>query len=209
MKWLAYLLILAGVITMCYPKAISTYHAWQEQELLVKWEGGKAQQSMLQLNKTFEVLSQNEGSKNNRDRSGNILAILQIKKINLRLPIVEGASLEHLKIAGGHLKGTAPIGSVGNAAIAAHRSYTYGKQFNRLPEVGIGDEVLIETKSQIITYVVFNKTIINPDDLSILKSRDNKSIITLITCEPMKNPTKRLIIQAEKKKAQNKESLSF
>ncbi|REJ09958.1 sortase [Halobacillus trueperi] len=39
----------------------------------------------------------------------------------------------------------------------------------------------------------------NPDDLSVLKQDTSHSIVTLITCDPVPNPSHRLIVQALRK----------
>ncbi|WP_416729825.1 class D sortase [Fictibacillus sp. JL2B1089] len=202
MKWLAYLLIVAGISTMLYPKAKSMYYSYQETQLLAEWHTSahasknKVQQSYQQLD---DVFSQETNPKENNDAKtshSGIIGKLTIKKIDLTIPIMEGASQQNLKVAAGHLNGTPSLGEIGNAAIAAHRSYTYGKQFNRLPEVDTGDFIKIETTSKILTYQVTKKLLVEPSDLSVLQNNRNRSTITLITCHPMKNPTHRYIVKA-------------
>jgi sortase A len=203
MKWIAYLLIVAGIATMVYPKAKSMYYSYQEEQLLEEWESASAdtliQQSSEQLDNIFSEKNRpnttDETQKNSNTSSG-ILGKLTINKIDLTIPIMEGASQQNLKIAAGHMKGTSPIGGIGNAAIAAHRSFTYGKQFNRLPEVESGDLIQIETTQKKLTYEITEKKLVLPTDLSVLQNDKNKSIITLITCHPMKNPTHRYIVKA-------------
>jgi sortase A len=200
MKWLAYILIVAGITTMLYPKAQSMYYSYQEQQLLEDWESASAdsliQQSSQQLD---DVISEKKRPKNDEKPDkvkSSIIGKLSINKIDLTIPIMEGASQENLKVAAGHMKGTSPIGESGNAAIAAHRSYTYGKQFNRLPEVESGDLIQVETTQKILTYKITEKLLVLPSDLSVLQNNKDESILTLITCHPMKNPTHRYIVKA-------------
>jgi sortase A len=204
MKRVAYLLIVAGIITMAYPKAKSMYFSYQEQKLLEEWEasaeGSKIQQSYQQLDAVFLEESRPTTNKDTSDSKPSILGKLIISRIDLAIPILEGASQENLKVGAGHLMGTSPIGETGNAAIAAHRSYTYGKQFNRLPEVALGDRIHIETTQKKLTYTITEKTLVKPTDRSVLLDNKNEAMITLITCHPMKNPTHRLIVKAVLKK---------
>ncbi|MBH0161878.1 class D sortase [Fictibacillus sp. 26RED30] len=200
MKWLAYVLIVAGLTTMLYPKAKSVYYSYQEEQLLDDWESASSdsliQQSSQQLDDVFtEEKPPNKDGKAEKVKS-SIIGKLSINKIDLTLPIMEGASQKNLKVAAGHMNGTSPIGENGNAAIAAHRSYTYGKQFNRLPEVESGDLIQVETTKKIFTYKVMEKQLVLPTDLSVLQSRKDENILTLITCHPMKNPTHRYIVKA-------------
>lgn len=175
------------------------YYSYQEQQLLEDWEssaeGSLIQQSYQQLDNVF---TEKTRPKNASDFSSkpNILGKLTINQIDLTIPIMEGASQQNLKVAAGHLKGTAPIGEPGNAAIAAHRSYTYGKQFNRLTEVKTGDLIKVETNHKKLTYKITEKLLVKPTDLSVLQNHKNQSVITLITCHPMKNPTHRYIVKA-------------
>lgn len=200
MKWLAYLLIVAGIATMSYPKLKSTYYSYQEQQLLEDWEasaeGSVIQQSYQQLDHVFAEKDRPENKSTSSNLQTGILGKLTINPIDLTIPIMEGASQQNLKVAAGHLKGTSPIGETGNAAIAAHRSYTYGKQFNRLLEVKTGEVIYIETTNKKLTYKITETLLVKPTDLSVLQNESNESMITLITCHPMKNPTHRYIVKA-------------
>jgi sortase A len=199
MRWLAYILIATGLATMFYPKAKSMYYSHQEKQLLEDWESTNdsvIQQSYKKLDDVFLEKSQTKHSSDPSNIKNRILGKLEISKIDLIIPIMEGASQANLKVAAGHLKGTSPIGEVGNSAIAAHRSYTYGKQFNRLPEVEQGDTIQVVTRYKKLTYKIVKEMIVKPDDLSVIKQVQSKSILTLITCHPMKNPTHRYIVKA-------------
>jgi sortase A len=185
---------------MFYPKVKSMYFSYQEKQLLEDWESTLAdseiQQSYQQLDDVFSEKNSPENQKEPPKKSSGIIGKMMINKINLTIPIMEGASQANLKVAAGHLKGTSPIGEVGNSAIAAHRSYTYGKQFNRLLEVETGDTIQIETSQKKFSYIVTEKLLVKPTDLSVLQNNQSESVVTLITCHPMKNPTHRYIVKA-------------
>ena len=125
-----------------------------------------------------------------------VLGIIQIKKIKVKAPVVEGVKPSNLKAAVGHIPGTAAIGQPGNSALAGHRSYTFGKFFNRLDELVVGDEILISTKKEDLTYKVFKIHVVTPDDVSVLKGSKDDNIITLITCTPIYVASHRLIVVA-------------
>ncbi|MEK8132888.1 class D sortase [Paenibacillus filicis] len=126
------------------------------------------------------------------------IAVLSIEKIKLRLPVLEGATQDNMKFAAAHMKETSPLGEPGNAAIAAHRVRTKGRLFNRLDELKIGDEIIVETKDRKLTYTVYKTLIVKPTDTSVLRRSDKESVLTLITCEPIVDPTHRLIVQARR-----------
>jgi sortase A len=199
MKRLAYVLIMAGLMTMSYPKGKSMYFSYLEQQMLKEWESADAslvQRSLRQLDDVFLGKGKAEAQNTSPDRDDRTIGKLVIHKIDLTLPILQGASQANLKLAAGLLNGTSPLGEQGNSALAAHRSYTYGKQFNRLPEVEPGDTIEVATKDKKLTYEVIEEFIVIPGDLSVLKKDDKRSILTLITCHPMKNPTHRYIVKA-------------
>nr|WP_236784978.1 class D sortase [Alteribacter salitolerans] len=129
---------------------------------------------------------------------GGPIALIQIDKINLTLPILPAATEANLRVGAGHLSSTAEIGAAGNAGIAAHRSHTYGRQFNRLDEIGRGDIVKVTTKTGEQVYEVFDLNVVVPEDTSVLTPFGDDAVITLITCEPMINPTHRLIVHAKR-----------
>lgn len=150
-------------------------------------------------NVSSEPTQNTEVDKKKSASNGNhsALGILKINKIDLKLPILEGASQNNLRYAAGHVSGTGVLGKEGNAGIAAHRSFKYGKLFNRLNELEKEDQVVVETPEGKLYYKVTQKFLVLPEDVSVLNPQKNTSMITLITCHPMKNPTHRLIVQAE------------
>ena len=121
---------------------------------------------------------------------------IMIEKINVNIPIVEGVNKDNLSIGAGHIPGTSVIGEVGNCALAGHRSYTFGRFFNRLNELEIGDKILVTTKKGEFVYTVYKKHIVEPSDTSVLNRNDKDRVLTLITCEPVYIASHRLIIHA-------------
>lgn len=128
------------------------------------------------------------------------IGILRISKINMKLPIVAGVSEEQLKTTAGWVTQTAPIGEIGNAVIAGHRSYTYGRHFNRLGELDIGDFIEYDTINGIpMTFKVTTILTVEPDDPVIFEHTPvGTAQLTLCTCTPISTGTHRLIIRAER-----------
>lgn len=124
------------------------------------------------------------------------LGVMNIEKIDLRAPVAEGADLDILKYAIGHMESTADLGAIGNSVVAGHRSHSFGVYFNRLDELVEGDEIVVETYSGTYTYVVYETLIVEPDDVSVLRNSSQYRVLTLVTCDPVYNPTHRLIIHA-------------
>ncbi|MCG7384427.1 class D sortase [Paenibacillus sp. ACRRY] len=125
------------------------------------------------------------------------IGIIEIKDIEVKLPILEGATQQNMKHAAVHMSETASLGQPGNAAIAAHRAHAKGRLFNRLDEVKLGDEVLIRTQGEQYRYEIIRIKMVEPTDLSVLQGEGDDCLLTLITCDPLINPTHRLIVQAK------------
>lgn len=122
------------------------------------------------------------------------IAIIKIDKIGVHLPIANGIDHETLKYAIGHMPESGKFGEIGNSVLAGHRSHTYGVFFNRLNELEQGDKINIVTKEKEFIYTVYDKKIVEPDDVSVMRGSSKSKVITLITCDPVIGATHRLII---------------
>lgn len=224
MKKLSNLLIIASIILFLIPVIGSLRHSYNQNKILKELDaafaatyrpkpasGGSA---FINIDSTANDVSQsdlkspdNDIALNSGHESSNyesqsfvidgqwIIGIIDIPAIKLRSPIIEGVALENLAVGIGHFPGTAGIGKKGNSVYAGHRSYTFGDFFNRLDELKIGNTIYMQNMKSKYEYRIFDKFIILPDDFSVLEN-SNETIITLITCHPLYNPTHRLIVQA-------------
>ncbi|ULO06944.1 class D sortase [Paenibacillus sp. 19GGS1-52] len=217
MRKFSYLVILAGILVMLFPKANEWYNDWQQQKLLDEAEQSYSNSAPATVDpdlksKYAEVtqLLSEESALDEQPPSdaavkaepevvlgGKVIALIEIDKINLLLPVLEGATKANMKHAATHMKETTSIGQIGNAAIAAHRARTTGRLFNRLNEVAVGDIITVKTSKQAYNYEVYKISIVEPTDVSVLNGNNKDKILTLITCDPLVNPTHRLIVQAK------------
>jgi sortase A len=120
---------------------------------------------------------------NTPSRAGRVaevpLAILRIPKIQLEVPVLHGTDDITLNRGVGQIAGTAAPGEMGNIGIAGHRDGF----FRNLKEVNKGDVIELETTTASAVYVVDRILVTGPDDVSVLKPRDTRSL-TLVTCYP-------------------------
>lgn len=128
------------------------------------------------------------------DRNIQLLGVLTIPKIDLTVAIGNGTDNSTLKYAVGHFNDTALPGEMGNSCIAGHRNYTWGKFFNRLDEIEVGDEILVERDETTYSYIVSDTFVVDPEDTWVLDQTEDAEI-TLITCTPMYSADHRLIIK--------------
>lgn len=207
-KILSYVLILAGIAILLFPVLRDWYHDRQQQALLEEAKQAAAQTRESRtpngdLTRNYQQLSHileagesaSEAPEAGEIEEGDLIGIIVIDKINVELPILEGATQANLKNAAAHLTGTAPLGEAGNGAIAAHRAHKTGRLFNRLNEVTYGDQIIIRTDGRELTYSVHHISVVEPTDVTVLEGSPDESIITLITCDPLYEATHRLIVQ--------------
>ncbi|HVU72485.1 MAG TPA: class E sortase [Mycobacteriales bacterium] len=126
-----------------------------------------------------------------------------------------GAALEDEVLAKGpaHYPGTAPIGGVGNLAIAGHR-VTHGHPFKQLMDLKPGDAIVFETKDYWYTYSAVSMQQVRPTFVDVALpvpppapagEFDHKAwpavafhagehLLTFSTCTPEYTATYRLIL---------------
>lgn len=99
----------------------------------------------------------------------------------------------------GHYPGAAMPGEVGNFALAAHRT-TWGKPFNRIAELQVGDPIVVETPDGWYTYRFRTLEYVTPDRVDVLlpvpQAPDvpaGMQYITLTSCSPMYSMTERIV----------------
>lgn len=131
----------------------------------------------------------------NKQELAQIVGLLRISKISLEEAVREGSTGSVLSSALGHMEGTALPGEEGNCCIAGHRNYTFGKYFNRLNEMEIGDIIEIETYDATYMYEVNDIFVVEPTEVSVLDDIKGENL-TLITCTPLFIGSHRLIIRA-------------
>jgi sortase A len=117
-----------------------------------------------------------------------------IPKIGVDAPVLEGGDWESLKKGAVHLVGTANPGERGNSVILAHNDI-YGEIFRDLPDLTVGDEVIVHTHTTAYRYEVGQTRIVEPTEVSILDATSTP-VLTLYTCYPYGIDTHRIVVTA-------------
>lgn len=129
-----------------------------------------------------------------------IMARLRIPSIKLDLPIYHGTSEETLLEGLGHLEGTSlPVGgSSTHSVITGHRGLASAVMFTNLDKVTEGDTFTLEVLGEVLTYRVFSKKVVAPEDTETLRQIPGADHVTLITCTPLGVNTHRILVTAER-----------
>jgi len=97
-------------------------------------------------------------------------------------------------------------GTVGTVIIAGHSSpptdrakeSRYGKIFERLPEIALHDQIVLQVGGVSFTYEVVDTKVVPAGDTSILSQQKDEALLTLITCYPVGAARERFVVIAKK-----------
>jgi sortase A len=111
---------------------------------------------------------------------GTAVGRIEIPRIGISSIVAEGETDATLRLAVGHIPGTAFPGENGNAGLAGHRD-TF---FRPLARIRLHDEIRLTTKGGADSrYRVDSISIVDPGDVGVLESGPLSSV-TLVTCYP-------------------------
>ena len=133
-----------------------------------------------------------------------------IEKINANAKVIanidpssEKQYTDALSIGVAEAKGSTKPGQNGNLFIFSHSAEgpfnisRFNAVFYLLKELEKGDKIVIFNEGKRYDYVVFDKTITNPKDVSFFTNRYDKPVLTLQTCDPPGTLNNRLIVRAQ------------
>ncbi len=100
----------------------------------------------------------------------------------------------------GHYADSKMPGEAGNFAVAAHRT-TYGKPFNRIADLRIGDAIVVETPDGWYTYRFRTLEYVRPDAVDVLLPVPQKldtvnvgtGYLTMTSCSPLYSLAERIV----------------
>ena len=116
-----------------------------------------------------------------RPAVGSALGRLEIPRLEVSAIVRVGSDSRTLRLAIGHIGGTALPGEPGNMGLAAHRD-TF---FRRLGEIRPDDQVRLVTAEGTFVYRVEGTQIVQPRDTWVLNPTDEPAL-TLVTCYPFR-----------------------
>jgi sortase A len=110
---------------------------------------------------------------------GSPIGRIEIPRLGVSAVVRAGADARTLRLAVGHIAGTAFPGDRGNVGLAGHRD-TF---FRKLRDIRPGDVIRVVTPDGTFTYRVSRTNIVNPGDVWVLDPTD-QPVLTLVTCYP-------------------------
>lgn len=135
---------------------------------------------------------------------------LVVEKINANARVIAGvdpsdqaAYTSALAKGVAEALGSTPPGQPGNLYLFSHSAGAawdiarYNAIFYLLRELGPGDRVVIFYKGVRYDYIVFDKVVVPPSEISYLTNRYDKPVLTLQTCDPPGTTLNRLIVRAK------------
>ena len=119
---------------------------------------------------------------------------LQVPRLNVDAPVVQGDGWEQLKKGVGQHIGSANPGQNGNVVFSAHND-VYGELFRYLDQLLPGDEVTVFTQQRQYVYVVERTVIVEPTAVEVMASTGSPTV-TLISCYPYLIDSQRIVVFA-------------
>jgi sortase A len=159
---------------------------------LSEWENNEAPlseeiESPITENNTIEIKNNEESRTTlteqvvyvNRPNKGETFGKIILPAIGQEYPIIEGTDQKELAKGVGHFSQSVLPGEADNSVLAGHRDTV----FRDLGEVGIDDEIIIQTDSGEFKYKIDKQLIVDKDDRTIIVPSEEAQL-TLITCYP-------------------------
>ena len=126
-----------------------------------------------------------------------IMGIVEIPKIDIKLPIYHTTREDVLQVAAGHLEGSSlPVGGAStHAVISAHRGLPSASLFTDLDKLEEDDHFLIHVLNETLCYEVDKISVVKPEETSGLAVEEGKDLVTLLTCTPYGVNSHRLLVR--------------
>lgn len=153
------------------------YMWWQERQIGI---GETSEKPMVEAASEVEKEAEEEKPLYPvRPNPGEKIGVLEIPRIDAKLPIIEGADPEQLAKGVGHFRNSYLPGEPNFCLLSGHRDTV----FRKLKEVKKGDKIIVNTTAGRFVYEVKKTKIVDADDKSVIRPYD-KPVLALSTCYP-------------------------
>lgn len=186
--------IILGILVMLIPFVKESVEDQKQQIILTQWK-----QEMDWIGRGEETSAPRKNIEKKiyaEENLEGVVGILKIPVIEMEQPILKGATEHNLNLSVATVEPTGTPGADGNFVIAGHNSRTYGRHFNRLKELKVGDELFVDSKTGNYAYRVTDVYVAEAEDVWVLEDTVDGAEITLITCHyPKEGKKQRLIVK--------------
>lgn len=220
------IIFLAGLSLLLYPFVANQWNNYRQKQLISSYEQTVSQKEAsngidydAELKKaeayneallpsilpdSFAIADASEEDQtymNTQNIAGDeMMGIVEIPKIDIKLPIYHTTKEDVLKQAAGHLEGSSlPIvGKSTHSVISAHRGLPSASLFTDLDQLKKGDHFLIHVLNKTLCYEVDKISVVKPEETSALAVEEGEDLVTLLTCTPYGVNTERLLVRGHR-----------
>lgn len=220
------ILAIMGVLTLTYPVAASWISQYNQSKIVQNYQSQvdtaqpeKEQQlaEAREYNKALSVgavLKANTNVPTGAGENGSdldyneilvandhgLMGRIKIPSISVDLPIYHGTSDTTLLEGIGHLEGTSlPVGGADTRTVlTGHRGLAEARMFTDLDRVQPGDTFVLEVFGEVLTYKVYDKKVVEPEDTESLHVEKGRDLATLVTCTPLGINSHRILLTGER-----------
>ena len=216
---LTFALLIAGVGVMSYPtvsnwwndlhssRAISTYtHVVEEmdpevmEDMILK--AHQYNDSVSRRDRLYYMTTEEKERYQkvlNIDGTG-LIGYIEIKSIDVYIPIFHGTTDEVLKTAVGHVEWSSlPVGGEGtHSVLSGHRGLPKARLFTDLDRLSEGDVFTVTVLNKSISYEIDQIRIVYPEEIDSLTLVPGEDYCTLVTCTPYGVNTQRLLVRGRR-----------
>lgn len=221
MNVLAFLIVVGGVVLLCYPSFsgfINDKFAYREIEEYQKDVADYSEEKLKKMLETASAYNQSLPGGYPADpfteqnikeltepefrdfpmlQPGAMLGYVEIPAIDVYLPVYYGTSAEVLKEGLGLVENSSlPVGGVGtHAVISGHTGMASKKMFSDLNLLKEKDLFFIHVLNQHFAYQVDQIKVVWPTETDELQIQKGKDYVTLLTCTPFGVNDHRLLVR--------------
>lgn len=221
-RTLSYLPLLLGIIIFSYPFVSNSYYKMKQKQAndIYFQETGKEELAYQnKIKAEYEQYNKNLAEQNYQDLSmpfdkaqrdntvsgkskelGKVLAVVEVPKIRVKLPVYNGTSETQLQQGLGLLTNTSlPIGGTGtHSVITGHRGLPSAKLFTDLPKLALKDQFYVHIQNETHAYEIDQIKVVEPTEMDDLQIVNDQDYVTLLTCTPYMVNTHRLLVRGHR-----------
>ena len=211
--------LLAGICLLLYPSISNYWNSYHQSRAIEKYTEAVSSMSREEYKAMLDaaheynerlaekgmrwLMKDDERAEYDRQlviEAGGVMGYVSLPKLHIRCPIYHGTDELVLQSAVGHLEASSlPVGGkTTHTLISGHRGLPSARLFTDLDMVREGDTWTITVLNETLTYECDRISIVEPEDLSLLKIEKGKDLCTLITCTPYGVNTHRLLIRGHR-----------